>query len=85
MSDKKVRAAVYARVSTGAQDPEPQIAELKSYVSRRGWTLAGEYVDVASGVTADRVQLRRMMGDARRHEFDALIVWKFDRFARNVS
>jgi DNA invertase Pin-like site-specific DNA recombinase len=25
------------------------------------------------------------MADAQRHEFDAVIVWKFDRFARSVS
>jgi Resolvase, N terminal domain len=25
------------------------------------------------------------MADANRHQFDAVIVWKFDRFARSVS
>ncbi|HET7298568.1 MAG TPA: recombinase family protein, partial [Burkholderiales bacterium] len=38
------RVAVYARVSTFAQDPENQLQELRRYVEARGWT-AVEYVD----------------------------------------
>src|SRR5213075_772469 len=30
-------------------------------------------------------QLDRLMADARRHELHAVLVWKFDRFARSVS
>jgi DNA invertase Pin-like site-specific DNA recombinase len=85
VTNPKIRAAIYARVSTADQNPEPQVAELRNYLQRRGWVLAGEYVDVASGVNRERPQLRRMMADAYRHEFSAVIVWKFDRLARSVS
>jgi len=38
------RVAIYARVSTvgNGQSPEMQLRELREYVERRGWTLAGE-------------------------------------------
>jgi len=80
-----MKAALYARVSTGSQDPEPQLAALKEYVQRRGWDLAGEYVDVGSGRNGSRPNLIRLQQDAFRHDFDVVVVWKFDRFARSVS
>ncbi len=43
------RAAIYARVSTRlGQDVETQLRELRPYVQRRGWTSAGEFVDVGA-------------------------------------
>jgi DNA invertase Pin-like site-specific DNA recombinase len=83
-----VRVAIYARVSTtnNGQDPTMQTRELREYVERRGWQLAGEYVDVGiSGTKETRPELDRLMTDAHRHRFDAVVVWKFDRFARSVS
>src|SRR5215467_1875456 len=82
-----IRAALYARVSThNGQDPAMQIVELEEYSRRRGWEVAGRYVDLGiSGAKDSRPELNRMMADAHRRRFDAVIVWKFDRFARSVS
>jgi len=83
-----LRVAVYARVSTigNGQSPEMQLRELREYCQRRGWTVASEYVDIGiSGSKEKRPELDRLMADAHRRRFDALIVWKFDRFARSVS
>jgi DNA invertase Pin-like site-specific DNA recombinase len=83
-----MKVAIYARVSTAnnGQDPAMQTRELKEYIGRRGWQLAGEYVDVGiSGTKEKRPELDRLMADAHRRRFDAVIVWKFDRFARSVS
>jgi len=83
-----MRAAIYARVSTvnNGQSPEMQLRELGEYCSRRGWTVTGEYVDVGiSGVNEKRPELDKLLADARRRRFDAIVVWKFDRFARSVS
>ncbi len=82
-----MRAALYARVSTtNGQDPTMQTRELKEYCERRGWKLAGEYVDTGiSGAKEKRPELDRLMADAHRRRFDAVVVWKFDRFARSVS
>jgi len=81
------RAALYARVSThNGQNPEMQLCELREYCDRRGWQVFREYVDVGiSGSKEKRPELDRLMADAHRRQFDVLIVWKFDRFARSVS
>src|ERR1700675_3142637 len=85
---RTMKVAIYARVSTAnnGQDPTMQTRELREYAKRRGWTVAGEYVDIGiSGTKERRPELDRLMGDAHRRRFDAVIVWKFDRFARSVS
>src|SRR4029077_16040470 len=52
----------------------------------RGWTVAGEYVDVGiTGSKEKRPELDRLMAEAHRRRFDVVVVWKFDRFARSVS
>ena len=86
-SPSQLRAAAYARVSTNnGQDPTVQTRELEEYCARRGWTVAGQYIDVGiSGAKEKRPELNRLMADAHRRKFDAVIVWKFDRFARSVS
>jgi DNA invertase Pin-like site-specific DNA recombinase len=83
-----MRVAIYARVSTAnnGQDPTMQTRELREYCERRGWAFAGEYVDIGiSGTKERRPELDRLMADAHRRRFDAVVVWKFDRFARSVS
>src|ERR1700682_2291588 len=83
--EKKTRAAVYARVSTAAQDPEPQLGSLRKFVTDCDWSLFGEYSEQASGAEDDRPQLARLMNDAFDRKFDAVVVWKFDRFGRSVG
>jgi DNA invertase Pin-like site-specific DNA recombinase len=83
-----VRAALYARVSTAnnGQDPKMQTRELREYCERRGWKFTGEYVDEGiSGTKDSRPELNKLMADAHRRRFDAVVVWRFDRFARSVS
>jgi DNA invertase Pin-like site-specific DNA recombinase len=85
---RKMRVAIYARVSTvnNGQSPEMQLRELREYCDRRGWTIAGEYVDAGiSGAKDSRPELNRLMADAHKRRFDVVCVWKFDRFARSVS
>jgi len=83
-----MRTALYGRVSTTnhGQDVEVQLRELREYCQRRGWTVTSEYVDVGiSGSKEKRPELDRLLADAHRRRFDAIVVWKFDRFARSVS
>jgi DNA invertase Pin-like site-specific DNA recombinase len=82
------RVALYARVSTsnGHQDPEMQLAELREYADRRGWDIVGEYTDQGvSGSKESRPELNRLMADAHRRCFDAVLVWKIDRFGRSLK
>lgn len=63
-----------------------QTREIREYIERRGWQFAGEYVDVGiSGSKEKRPELDRLMADAHQRRFDAVVCWKFDRFARSVS
>src|ERR1035438_1684539 len=83
-----IRAAIYARVSTAnnGQDPSMQARELEEYCQRRAWEVAGCYVDTGiSGSKESRPELDTLIADAYRRRFDAVVVWKFDRFARSVS
>lgn len=81
------RVALYARVSTlNGQDPEMQLSELREYASRRGWSISGEYVDQGvSGSKESRPELNRLTRDAHRRVFDAVLVWKIDRYGRSLK
>lgn len=68
------------------QDPEIQLRELREYCKRRDWTVVMEYVDAGtSGAKEKRPELNRLLADAHRRHFNAVVVWRFDRFARSVS
>lgn len=80
-----MKCAIYARVSTTDQNCELQLAELRDYCSRRGWEIAGEYIDAGvSGAKRSRPELDRLMKDAQKHLVECIIVWKLDRFGRSV-
>src|SRR5690348_8664528 len=80
------RAAMYARVSThNGQNPEMQLNEVRAYCERRQWVVAGEYVDTGiSGSKEHRPALDRLLTDCRRRAIDAVVVYRYDRFARSV-
>ncbi|MGH9253499.1 MAG: recombinase family protein [Vicinamibacterales bacterium] len=82
-----MRAALYARVSTHAgQDPTVQLRELREYCQRRGWDISAEFTDVGiSGAKVRRPQLDQLLAGCRKRRFDAVIVYRFDRFARSLS
>ena len=82
------RVALYARVSTlnGHQDPEMQLSELREYATRRGLSIHEEYVyQGVSGSKESRPALNRLMSEAQRCRFDAVLVWKIDRFGRSLK
>jgi DNA invertase Pin-like site-specific DNA recombinase len=83
-----MKIALYARVSTAdkGQDPEMQLRELREYCERRGWSISAEHVDVGvSGAKDSRPQLNKLMADAKQRRFDAILVWKLDRFGRSLK
>jgi DNA invertase Pin-like site-specific DNA recombinase len=81
-----MRCALYMRVSTGDQSTDMQRRELVEFCTRRGWEIVAEYEDIGvSGSKDSRPELNKLMADAQKCRFDAVIVWKFDRFARSVS
>src|SRR6202166_617215 len=81
------RAAIYARVSTvnHGQDVSMQTRELLEYCKRRNLKIVSEYTDIGvSGSKDSRPELNRMMVDAKQRRFDAVCVWKLDRFGRSL-
>jgi|HubBroStandDraft_1064217.scaffolds.fasta_scaffold00168_62 putative DNA-invertase from lambdoid prophage Rac len=81
----RLKAAIYARVSTTDQDCSVQLGELRAYCARRDWAVQAEYVDTITGKAASRPSLNRLFDDAREHRFDVVVVWKIDRFGRSVK
>ena len=82
--NRRKKAALYCRVSTGDQHLETQLLDLREMAKQRGYEIAQEYTDVISGNKAKRPGLDQLMADARRHRFDIVLVAAFDRIARNV-
>ncbi len=81
----RMNCALYIRTSTAEQNAELQTREMEQFIQARGWTVAASYPDVESGAKARRPGLDRMMEDARRGKFRAIVVWKLDRFARSPA
>ena len=85
MSD--IKAVIYARYSSSSQREESiegQVKECAAFAERNGYMVIGTYADRAvSGTTDNRPEFQRMIKDSKRKQFDLVIVWKLDRFARN--
>src|SRR5271167_3466937 len=63
-----------------------QLRDLRTYCAARGLDLVREYIDVGqSGAKDSRPELNKLMDDARKRQFDAIVVWRFDRFARSTK
>jgi len=80
-----MRVGIYARVSTKDQSCELQLRDLRAYCAARQLVVVREYIDQGiSGTKDSRPQLNELMGDARKRKLDAVLVWRFDRFARST-
>lgn len=82
-----IKVALYARVSTigEGQNPETQLMRLRHIAEARGWTIHKEYVDHASGKDQNRPAFQQLMGDAKAHAFDIILVTRLDRMMRSVK
>ena len=85
-----VSAAIYARVSTGAQDKagtiETQLAVCRRHCSQRGWQVVGEFLDRAiSGAAAldSREQLMRALALGADGNYRYLVAFDMSRLMRD--
>ena len=85
-----MKVVLYARVSSDSQDVDlsisAQLRALREYAAKQGHEILREFVDEAeSGRTASRPAFREMIALAKTKPppFDAILVWKLNRFARN--
>ena len=82
-----MKTVVYARYSCDHQREESiegQLRECKAYAEKNNIMIIGSYIDRAmSAKTDNRPQFQQMIKDSGKGLFEAIIVWKLDRFARN--
>ncbi len=86
IATKTIPAVAYLRRSTDKQEQSiaDQRLEVRRYAEENGYHIIREFVDDAtSGTSADeRPAFQRMIADAARGDFVAVIVWNSDRFSR---
>jgi site-specific DNA recombinase len=87
-----MRAAIYARVSTGRQERDQtidgQLTALRQWVQAQGHSLRSEHVftdEGYSGSRLDRPALDRLRDAAREGAFDVVAVYSPDRLARRYA
>ena len=82
-----MNGVIYARFSSENQREESidgQIRECTAYCEKNGISVVGHYIDRAmSAKTDNRPDFQRMIKDSTKSNFDVVVVWKIDRFARN--
>ena len=90
MAKKEVEglvAVIYARYSSENQREESiegQMRECYAFAKKNGISVVGEYIDRAFSAKTDRrPDFQRMIKDSAKRNFNLVIVWKLDRFARN--
>ena len=78
-----LRAALYMRVSTACQDVDSQRQELLKFIEARDdLEFVEEYSDTISGVREQRVELDRLMTDARQKKIDCVVFFDLSRLTR---
>ena len=91
MKDLKL-AAVYIRVSTDEQtelSPDSQLEVVRAYAEKNGYIIPEDHIYIDPGISGrsakNRPQFNAMIAAAKsqEHPFDAILLWKFARFARN--
>lgn len=92
MQEEQKRAAAYCRVSSEEQvqgySLDAQIEAIHEYCKDKGYEVVAEYIDgdysaKHSGKNDKRQQFKKLIADAQDGLFEAVIVHKLDRFARN--
>ena len=83
----RLNAVIYGRYSSTNQNEqsiEGQLNECHAFAKREGYSVVHEYIDRAlSGKSDERPDFLQMMNDSAKGQFQIVIVWKLDRFARN--
>ena len=81
-------AVIYARYSCDAQTEqsiEGQLHVCKEYAEKNDLLVVDEYIDRATtGTNDNRAAFQQMLADSKRRQWSVVIVYKLDRFARNM-
>lgn len=87
-----MRAVIYARYSSDKQRAESVTAQIRfcqNYADNNNLQIVGIYKDEAisgkNSKTTKRLQYQKMLRDAKKGEFDTILIHKYDRVARSVQ
>lgn len=87
MNEKSKNVVIYARYSSQRQNEtsiEAQLKECYAYCKAHNYTVIEEYVDRAKSAKTDhRPDFQRMIGDGVKRQFEGIVCYQLDRFARN--
>ncbi|WKY44862.1 recombinase family protein [Eubacteriaceae bacterium ES2] len=91
-SEKVIKnAVIYARFSSKMQNDgasiDLQLDACNEFARKNGYSIVRNYVDEAISGTKEsqRVQFMQMISDAENQEFSTVLVYKYNRFARNLN
>src|SRR5580698_6549034 len=77
-----MNCGIYVRVSTGKQETDNQLDQLREFALSQGWIVVAVYTDQLTGKNSDRDQFQQMFEDASKRKFDVLLFWSLDRLSR---
>src|SRR4030042_3685979 len=89
--NEKLRSAIYIRVSTEDQAKEGYSLEvqreyLEAFAKRETLEIFRVYQDDGiSGYSTERPALKTLLKDAKEKKFNLVLVYKIDRFSRNLK
>lgn len=80
-----MRVILYLRVSTDDQSHGMQLDALKAFCSHEDWEIVETVTETGSGAKNDRPKRAEIITRAarRNRSFDAVAVWKLDRWGRS--
>lgn len=82
-----MNVVTYARFSSHNQTEqsiEGQLKYCREYAERNDFNIIHSYIDEArSGTSDSREQFQQMIEDSKKKEFEGVLVYQLDRFARN--
>ena len=87
MENKTKTAVIYARYSSDSQSEqsiEGQLRVCNEYAKNNDILVLKTYIDRAmTGTNDNRPDFRQMIEDSKKHQWQIVLVYKFDRFSRN--
>jgi len=76
------KVVLYIRVSTGKQEAQNQLSQLREYCNKQGYKIEHEFVDIISGKETSRPEYDNMFRAAHKRLFDIVVFWDISRFSR---
>lgn len=82
----KIKAIIYARVSTAGQDYDRQLAELKQYADRMGYDVVKTFSEKISGAkkVEERQAMTELLNYVEANKVDKVLIYECSRLSRRA-